>query len=135
MLGMLTTLLDVLVPFLCGVCKLPQLSQQARRRSSAGLSKSSLALETAALSATACYFCANLYPVTSYLEYPLLVAQNLLLFAMAAHFESAAPGKVALATFGYAVPVYLLAARVVPMAVVQTVSVSIVDTLCDFPSD
>ena len=44
---------------------------------SQGLSRSSLLLETFALSSTFCYYSANGYPAANYLEYPLLLAQVL----------------------------------------------------------
>ena len=94
-------------------------------RSSDGLSKSSLTLETTSLSLTACYFCANGYPVADYFEYPVLIAQNIALFAIVFFFEAKNNLILPLATLaGYGVAVYAFAARVLPMIVIQTASVS-----------
>jgi hypothetical protein len=116
---MIRAALNLFCVSLSVVCKLPQLRFHLSSRSSEGLSKSSLALETLSLSCTFCYFSANIYPTADYFEYPLLIAQNLALFALAAYFESTSALVVSGAAVAYFIPVYLLSQNILAVQMIS----------------
>ena len=88
-----------------------------------GLSRFSLLLETLALSVTFSYFSANGYPAADYLEYPLLLAQNVALFAMAFYFDSTPAAVMAAAAVAYFAPLYLLSQGILGASAVQLAAV------------
>jgi len=116
---LLRALLNLMCVSLSMVCKVPQLRFHINSRSTQGLSRSSLLLETFAMSVTFSYFSANGYPAADYLEYPLLLAQNVALFAMAFYFDSASVAVMAAAAVGYFAPVYLLSQGILGPSIVQ----------------
>jgi len=116
---LIRALLNLMCVSLSMVCKVPQLRFHINSRSTQGLSRSSLLLETFAMSVTFSYFSANGYPAADYLEYPLLLAQNVALFAMAFYFDSAPAAVMAAAAVSYFAPLYLLSQGLLGPSVVQ----------------
>ncbi|NXI10268.1 PQLC3 protein, partial [Irena cyanogastra] len=82
----------------CAVIKLPQLVAVLRAGSAWGLSVSSVLLELAGLLVFLKYQIYYGYPMETYLEYPVVIAQDVILFCCIMHFS----GKARRAVF-YAV--------------------------------
>merc|ERR1712012_304816 len=118
-MAVIVPLLNLLCVSLCMVCKVPQLRSHLASRSTKGLSRSSLLLETFALSSTFCYYSANGYPAANYLEYPLLLGQNVALFGMAFYFDSTPVVIAASAAVAYLAPLYLVSQGFLGLQIVQ----------------
>ncbi|NWW82113.1 PQLC3 protein, partial [Climacteris rufus] len=83
----------------CAVIKLPQLAAVLAARSARGLSVSSLLLELAGFLVFLRYQVYYGYPLQTYLEYPIIIAQDVLLLLCILHFS----GKTKRALFYAAV--------------------------------
>ncbi|NWV19391.1 PQLC3 protein, partial [Origma solitaria] len=71
----------------CAVIKLPQLIAVLRARSASGLSVSSLFLELAGFLVFLRYQVYYAYPLETYLEYPIIIAQDVILLSCIMHFN------------------------------------------------
>ncbi|XP_058407772.1 solute carrier family 66 member 3 isoform X1 [Diceros bicornis minor] len=71
----------------CAALKLPQISAVLAARSARGLSLPSLLLELAGFLVFLRYQCYYEYPLLTYLEYPILIAQDLILLLCIFHFK------------------------------------------------
>ncbi|XP_014452793.1 solute carrier family 66 member 3 isoform X3 [Alligator mississippiensis] len=72
---------------LCALLKLPQLRAVLAARSARGLSLHSLALELAGFLVFLRYQIYYGYPLLTYLEYPILVAQDVILLLCVLHYS------------------------------------------------
>ncbi|XP_069350557.1 solute carrier family 66 member 3 isoform X2 [Eulemur rufifrons] len=71
----------------CAALKLPQISAVLAARSARGVSLSSLLLELAGFLVFLRYQCHYGYPPLTYLEYPILIAQDVILLLCVFHFS------------------------------------------------
>nr|XP_005892606.1 PREDICTED: PQ-loop repeat-containing protein 3 isoform X2 [Bos mutus] len=71
----------------CAALKLPQISAVLGARSSRGISLPSLLLELAGFLVFLRYQCYYEYPLLTYLEFPILIAQDLILLLCVFHFN------------------------------------------------
>ncbi|XP_008571179.1 PREDICTED: PQ-loop repeat-containing protein 3 isoform X3 [Galeopterus variegatus] len=71
----------------CAALKLPQISAVLAARSARGISLPSLLLELAGFLAFLRYQCYCEYPLLTFLEYPILITQDLLLLLCIFHFN------------------------------------------------
>ncbi|KAF6105670.1 hypothetical protein HJG60_015478 [Phyllostomus discolor] len=71
----------------CTALKLPQISALLAARSARGLSLPSLLLELAGFLVFLRYQCYYQYPLLTYLEYPILIAQDVILLLCVFHFN------------------------------------------------
>ncbi|XP_049640499.1 solute carrier family 66 member 3 [Suncus etruscus] len=71
----------------CAALKLPQISAVLAARSSRGISLPSLLLELAGFLVFLRYQCYYQYPLLTYLEYPILIIQDLVLLLCVFHFN------------------------------------------------
>lgn len=71
----------------CTALKLPQISALLAARSARGLSLPSLLLELAGFLVFLRYQCYYKYPLLTYLEYPILIAQDVILLLCVFHFN------------------------------------------------
>ncbi len=71
-----------------------------------------------------CYFYYYSYPWADYLEYPVLVLQNLVLFAIVAISGNVSVRKASSAVFGYATAVAILCSGILPSFLINFLSVS-----------
>ncbi|XP_019605843.2 solute carrier family 66 member 3 isoform X1 [Rhinolophus sinicus] len=71
----------------CAALKLPQISALLAARSARGLSLPSLLLELAGFLVFLRYQCYYEYPLLTYLEYPILIAQDVILLLCVFHFS------------------------------------------------
>ncbi|XP_036119080.1 solute carrier family 66 member 3 isoform X2 [Molossus molossus] len=71
----------------CAALKLPQISALLAARSARGLSLPSLLLELAGFLVFLRYQCYYEYPLMTYLEYPILIAQDVILLLCVFHFS------------------------------------------------
>ncbi|TKC53270.1 hypothetical protein EI555_006805 [Monodon monoceros] len=71
----------------CATLKLPQIFAVLGARSARGISLPSLLLELAGFLVFLRYQCYYEYPLLTYLEYPILVAQDLILLLCVFHFK------------------------------------------------
>ncbi|NWV32372.1 PQLC3 protein, partial [Grantiella picta] len=71
----------------CAVIKLPQLAAVLRARSASGLSVGSLLLELAGFLVFLRYQVYYDYPLETYLEYPIIMAQDVILLYCILHFS------------------------------------------------
>ncbi|XP_037007688.2 solute carrier family 66 member 3 [Artibeus jamaicensis] len=71
----------------CTALKLPQISALLAARSARGLSLPSLLLELAGFLVFLRYQCYYEYPLLTYLEYPILIAQDVILLLCVFHFN------------------------------------------------
>ncbi|XP_077816261.1 solute carrier family 66 member 3 isoform X5 [Macaca mulatta] len=71
----------------CAALKLPQISAVLAARSARGLSLPSLLLELAGFLVFLRYQCYYGYPPLTYLEYPILIAQDVILLLCIFHFN------------------------------------------------
>ncbi|XP_045700414.1 solute carrier family 66 member 3 [Phyllostomus hastatus] len=71
----------------CTALKLPQISALLAARSARGLSLPSLLLELAGFLVFLRYQCYYEYPLLTYLEYPILIAQDVILLLCVFHFS------------------------------------------------
>ncbi|KAM5316165.1 solute carrier family 66 member 3 [Glossophaga mutica] len=71
----------------CAALKLPQISALLAARSARGLSLPSLLLELAGFLVFLRYQCYYEYPLLTYLEYPILIAQDVILLLCVFHFN------------------------------------------------
>ncbi|XP_045835680.1 solute carrier family 66 member 3 isoform X5 [Meles meles] len=78
----------------CGALKLPQISAVLAARSARGISLPSLLLELAGFLVFLRYQCYYEYPLLTYLEYPILIAQDVLLLLCVFHFNGNVRGAV-----------------------------------------
>ncbi|XP_078301111.1 solute carrier family 66 member 3 isoform X5 [Panthera onca] len=76
----------------CAALKLPQISAVLAARSARGISLPSLLLELAGFLVFLRYQCYYEYPLLTYLEYPILIAQDVLLLLCAFHFNGNVKG-------------------------------------------
>lgn len=104
------------------ISKGPQILGQFRRGSSEGIATLSLALETISLSITFSYFSAHGYPLTDFMEYPLLIGQNFILFALLAYYESVLLSRVFFSLGIYSSVVYALSQKLAPTAILGYLS-------------
>uniref|UniRef100_A0A8C9AB33 Solute carrier family 66 member 3 n=1 Tax=Prolemur simus TaxID=1328070 RepID=A0A8C9AB33_PROSS len=89
----------------CAALKLPQISAVLAARSARGISLSSLLLELAGFLVFLRYQCHYGYPPLTYLECPILIAQDVILLLCVFHFngnvKQAAPYIAVLLTFSH----------------------------------
>ncbi|XP_047601794.1 solute carrier family 66 member 3 isoform X1 [Lutra lutra] len=78
----------------CAALKLPQISAVLAARSARGISLPSLLLELAGFLVFLRYQCYYEYPLFTYLEYPILIAQDVLLLLCVFHFNGNVRGAV-----------------------------------------
>ncbi|XP_046640277.1 solute carrier family 66 member 3-like [Daphnia pulicaria] len=105
---------------LCVVLKLPQIISLVNSKSTTGLSLSGTLLELTSFTIGLCYNVFSDYALSSYLEYPILVGQVLLLLALLLHY-SRRIGPKWLAAFGvYSAVVYALSTGMFPCALLVT---------------
>ncbi|KAK2493508.1 hypothetical protein MC885_021539 [Smutsia gigantea] len=71
----------------CATLKLPQISSVLAARSARGISLPSLLLELAGFLVFLRYQCYYEYPLLTYLEYPILIAQDIVLLLCVFHFN------------------------------------------------
>ncbi|XP_059973062.1 solute carrier family 66 member 3 isoform X2 [Mesoplodon densirostris] len=71
----------------CATLKLPQIFAVLGARSARGISLPSLLLELAGFLVFLRYQCYYEYPLLTYLEYPILIAQDLILLLCVFHFK------------------------------------------------
>ncbi|XP_012788399.1 solute carrier family 66 member 3 isoform X2 [Sorex araneus] len=71
----------------CAALKLPQISAVLAARSARGISLPSLLLELAGFLVFLRYQCYYQYPLLTYLEYPILIIQDLVLLLCVFHFN------------------------------------------------
>ncbi|XP_053747133.1 solute carrier family 66 member 3 isoform X3 [Panthera pardus] len=76
----------------CAALKLPQISAVLAARSARGISLPSLLLELAGFLVFLRYQCYYEYPLLTYLEYPILIVQDVLLLLCAFHFNGNVKG-------------------------------------------
>ncbi|XP_040478725.1 solute carrier family 66 member 3 isoform X1 [Ursus maritimus] len=76
----------------CSALKLPQISAVLAARSARGISLPSLLLELAGFLVFLRYQCYYEYPLLTYLEYPILIAQDVLLLLCVFHFNGNVKG-------------------------------------------
>lgn len=76
----------------CAALKLPQISAVLAARSARGISLSSLLLELAGFLVFLRYQCYYEYPLLTYLEYPILIAQDIVLLLCVFHFNGNVKG-------------------------------------------
>nr|XP_025723534.1 PQ-loop repeat-containing protein 3 isoform X5 [Callorhinus ursinus] len=76
----------------CAALKLPQISAVLAARSARGISLPSLLLELAGFLVFLRYQCYYEYPLLTYLEYPVLIAQDALLLLCVFHFNGNVKG-------------------------------------------
>ncbi|XP_046452780.1 solute carrier family 66 member 3-like [Daphnia pulex] len=105
---------------LCVVLKVPQIISLVNSKSTTGLSLSGTLLELTSFTIGLCYNVFSGYALSSYLEYPILVGQVLLLLALLLHY-SRRIGSKWLAAFGvYSAVVYALSTGMFPGALLVT---------------
>ncbi|XP_046640284.1 solute carrier family 66 member 3-like [Daphnia pulicaria] len=105
---------------LCVVLKVPQIISLVNSKSTTGLSLSGTLLELTSFTIGLCYNVFSGYALSSYLEYPILVGQVLLLLALLLHY-SRRIGPKWLAAFGvYSAVVYALSTGMFPGALLVT---------------
>ncbi|XP_032209193.1 solute carrier family 66 member 3 isoform X3 [Mustela erminea] len=78
----------------CAALKLPQISAVLAARSARGISLASLLLELAGFLVFLRYQCYYEYPLLTYLEYPILIVQDVLLLLCVFHFNGNVRGAV-----------------------------------------
>ncbi|XP_019657606.1 solute carrier family 66 member 3 isoform X3 [Ailuropoda melanoleuca] len=76
----------------CAALKLPQISAVLAARNARGISLPSLLLELAGFLVFLRYQCYYEYPLLTYLEYPILIAQDVLLLLCVFHFNGNVKG-------------------------------------------
>ncbi|XP_029794156.1 PQ-loop repeat-containing protein 3 isoform X3 [Suricata suricatta] len=76
----------------CAALKLPQISAVLAARSARGISLPSLLLELAGFLVFLRYQCYYEYPLLTFLEYPILIAQDALLLLCVFHFNGNVKG-------------------------------------------
>ncbi|EFX78929.1 hypothetical protein DAPPUDRAFT_320045 [Daphnia pulex] len=105
---------------LCVVLKVPQIISLVNSKSATGLSLSGTLLELISFTIGLCYNVFSGYALSSYLEYPILVGQVLLLLALLLHYSQRI-GPKWLAAFGvYSAVVYALSTGMFPGALLVT---------------
>ncbi|XP_046452786.1 solute carrier family 66 member 3-like [Daphnia pulex] len=105
---------------LCVVLKVPQIISLVNSKSTTGLSLSGTLLELTSFTIGLCYNVFSGYALSSYLEYPILVGQVLLLLVLLLHY-SRRIGPKWLAAFGvYSAVVYALSTGMFPGALLVT---------------
>lgn len=72
----------------CLVCKVPQIQTVRKQHSAAGLSLTGLLMELCSYTVTMLYNLTNKYALLSYMEYPILLAQEYVLVYVVLKYKS-----------------------------------------------
>ncbi|CAH0382821.1 unnamed protein product [Bemisia tabaci] len=87
-LQLLSDTLSVITISMCCVLKVPQIMSLLRVKSSAGISLTSLGLELSSYTTTMLYNYVNGYALLSYLEYPIILLQEIVLIALVLNYSN-----------------------------------------------
>jgi len=110
-------LLSVACIVLTGFSKIPQIIELARADSIGGFSESSLHLMLISNCLQTGFYISESYPLLIYLEYPLLIAQELVLLFLAGKLSSSTRGAVQF-ILGYLLITTLVSVGLLPKALV-----------------
>jgi len=111
---------DISTIVLCIVLKVPQILSILQNKSVKGISLPGILLELTSYSIGLIYAVSNEYALMSYLEYPFLVVQDVLLLGIVLYYSNQL-GLSSLAAFGvYSSIIYAFLSGMVPMSVVIT---------------
>nr|CAH0100327.1 unnamed protein product [Daphnia galeata] len=105
---------------LCIILKVPQIIHLVNSKSTTGLSLPGTLLELTTFTIGLCYNAFNGYALSSYLEYPFLVGQDLLVLILVLHYRSQISPKWFAAFGAYSAVVYALIAGMFPAALLVT---------------
>ncbi|XP_046634194.1 solute carrier family 66 member 3-like [Daphnia pulicaria] len=105
---------------LCIVLKVPQIISLVKSKSTTGLSLPGTLLELTSFTIGLCYSVSSGYALSSYLEYPFLVGQDLLLLALVLHYSNQIGTKWFAAFGAYSAVVYALTSGMFPGALLVT---------------
>ncbi|KAL1130799.1 hypothetical protein AAG570_012040 [Ranatra chinensis] len=86
-LHVISDILSVVTISMCLFLKVPQIVNINRLNSAKGMNVYSLALELVSYTTTACYNYVNDYSILSYLEYPIIIAQEYVLIYLVLFYE------------------------------------------------
>ncbi|XP_055611372.1 solute carrier family 66 member 3 [Uranotaenia lowii] len=103
---LLADFLSILTIASCLVCKVPQIQTVRHNKSAAGLSLNGLLLELCSYTVTMLYNFTNKYAFLSYMEYPILLAQEYALIYVVLKYKNLL-GKTAYIWAGVYVAVFL----------------------------
>ncbi|XP_075230413.1 solute carrier family 66 member 3 [Lycorma delicatula] len=78
-LNVISDILSVITITLCFILKFPQIINIYRLKSASGINIYGLLLELSSYTTTACYNYVNQYALLSYMEYPIIIAQEFIL--------------------------------------------------------
>jgi len=102
------------------VLKVPQIISIVKSKSVKGISIPGVCLELTSYSIGMCYGAANAYPLMSYLEYPFLVVQDVILLGIILYYANILSLSTLGAFAAYSSVIYAALSGMVPLSVMVT---------------
>jgi len=119
LLPVLISFADISTILLCIILKVPQIISIVQSKSVKGISLPGVCLELTSYTIGMCYAAVNGYPLMSYLEYPFLVVQDVILIGIILYYSDLL-SLFSLASFAaYSSVVYATLSGLVPFSVVM----------------
>ncbi|BET00051.1 PQ loop repeat containing 3 [Nesidiocoris tenuis] len=114
---LISDLLSIITISMCLFLKVPQIMNIVRRKSADGMNIYSLLMELASYSTTALYNYTNGYAILTYLEYPIIIAQEYVLIYLVLYHQDLVGQKSILGSIAYALVVTGFLSRWIPPSV------------------
>ncbi|KAK4004484.1 solute carrier family 66 member 3 [Daphnia magna] len=118
--SLLITFANISTIVLCIVLKIPQIISLVGSKNTTGLSLPGTLLELTSFTIGLCYSVSSGYALSSYLEYPFLVGQDLLLLALVLHYSKQISPTWFAILGAYAAVVYALTTGLFPNGLLIT---------------
>ncbi|CAB3375773.1 Hypothetical predicted protein [Cloeon dipterum] len=124
-LQMISDTLSIITISLCLILKVPQIINLYKLKSAKGMNLPGLFLELTSYTVMTCYNYCNGYSLMSYMEYPIILVQELVLIFLVLKYKNLV-NTTSIAGFG----VYLAVLAAFGLKIVPTVILSILAPLC-----